>query len=115
VFVRKKELQAFSSLNVEIHTLSVSFFLYGFLLFVKHHCAARCCKALQIKHFLYKCVLICRKGLWYGFNVVTIPNPTTERGDGVTLSFILSVGASIVAGIILHFAGKWLGRKSGDD
>jgi len=31
------------------------------------------------------------------------------------LSFIVSVGAGIVSGIILYFIGKWLGRIPSDD
>jgi len=44
-----------------------------------------------------------------------IPNLTTERGVRLLTSFLLSVGAGIVAGLILYFVGKWLDGKFGDD
>jgi len=46
------------------------------------------------------------------------PTPNPDNGEGVNsmvISFLLSVIAGIVAGVILYFAGKWLDRKLGDD
>jgi len=44
------------------------------------------------------------------------PNPDNGKGGmHLIISFLLSVGAGIVTGFILYFAGKWLDRKFDDD